>query len=504
MELLKAFFTNFWILTNDMAVYILIGVLFAGVLKQIIPEDFVSKHLGKDTFGSVIKSSLFGIPLPLCSCSVIPFASSLKKEGASSGSVLSFLISTPITGADSILATYGFFGWIFTLYRVITSLIIAIVAGILQNLFGKVPQEAEEEESCSTCGCGESCSTETGSKGFSMKKAVDYAVFDIFKDFAKPLFWGLVLGALITTFMPKDIMQYLGDNLLVTYLLILLFSMPLYICATASLPIAASLIASGLSGGAAFILLSAGPATNSVTMGVVLKTLGKKALIIYLSVIGLFSLLFGYLFDLFFPGILSAQMTEHIEEFGLMAQLSALLMLGMMLYVLVEPYLMKKITKEKMMKKSPAPAGNMTFAAAPVKKEKRKKVLVLCTGNSCRSIIAEALINKELEGVEAYSSGVAPSGRVNPNAKRVLEAHDAWDDTYHSKTLDEVMHHDFDLVVTGCGHAKETCPVFPQPVPKIHVGFEDPDGKEYGAFEETYREIQDTLLPKVEEILTEK
>jgi len=130
-----------------------------------------------------------------------------------------------------------------------------------------------------------------------------------------------------------------------------------------------------------------------------------------------------------------------------------------------------------------------------------KKILVLCTGNSCRSIIAEALINKELEGIEAYSSGVAPSGRVNPNAKRVLEAHDAWDDTYHSKTLDEVMHHDFDLVVTVCNHAKETCPVFPQPVPKIHVGFEDPDGEEYGAFEETYREIQDTLLPKVEEIL---
>jgi len=498
MELLKEFFINFWILSNDMAVYILIGVLFAGVLKQVIPEDFVSRHLGKDTFGSVIKSSLFGIPLPLCSCSVIPFATSLKKEGASSGSVLSFLISTPITGADSILATYGFFGWIFTIYRVVTSLVIAIVAGILQNLLGKVPAEATEEENYRTCGCGDSCSMETQGKRFSMKKALDYAVFDIFKDFAKPLFWGLVLGALITTFMPKDIMQYLGDNLLLTYLLILLFSMPLYICATASLPIAASLIASGLSGGAAFILLSAGPATNSVTMGVVLKTLGKKALIIYLGVIGLFSLLFGYFFDLFFPAILSAQMTEHIEAFGLVAQLSAVMMLALMLYFLIAPKLKKKTTKETIMK------NNSAFATAPAKKEKTKKVLVLCTGNSCRSIIAEALINKELDGIEAYSSGVAPSGRVNPNAKKVLESHGAWNNAYHSKTLDEVMVHDFDLVVTVCDHAKETCPLFPKPVEKIHVGFEDPDGKGYEAFEETYEEIRTTLLPKLREIFNEK
>ncbi len=517
MELIQAFLTNFWILTNDMAIYILIGVLFAGVLKQLIPENFVSKHLGKDNFGSVVKSSLFGIPLPLCSCSVIPFATGLKKEGASSGSVLSFLISTPITGADSILATYGFFGWIFTIYRVVTSLVIAMVAGILQNFWGQVP-DTGEEETCTSCGCTDTCGTdtETQSGGFSAVKALNYALFDIFRDFAKPLFWGLVLGALITTFMPKDIMQYLGDNLLLTYLLILFFSMPLYICATASLPIAASLIASGLSGGAAFILLSAGPATNSVTMGVVYKVLGKKALIIYLGVIGLFSLLFGYMFDLFFPNILSAQLTEHLEEFGFIAQLSAVTMLGLMLYFLLEPLFNKKThTKENTMAtttftpnttaQESCCSGNDTTPScdtAPAEKEANsKKVLVLCTGNSCRSIIAEAIINKELEGIEAYSSGVAPSGRVNPYAKKVLEAHDAWDDAYHSKTLDEVMEHDFNLVVTVCDHAKETCPMFPKPVPKIHAGFEDPDGKGYDAFEKTYEEIHTTLLPRVKAIL---
>jgi len=127
-------------------------------------------------------------------------------------------------------------------------------------------------------------------------------------------------------------------------------------------------------------------------------------------------------------------------------------------------------------------------------------VLILCTGNSCRSIIAEALINAKLEGVEAYSSGVAPSGRVNPNAKKVLQAHHIWKETYHSKTLDKVMVHAFDLVVTVCDHAKETCPLFPKPIPKVHIGFEDPDGKSYEAFEETYHAIETTLLPKLKEI----
>ena len=130
-----------------------------------------------------------------------------------------------------------------------------------------------------------------------------------------------------------------------------------------------------------------------------------------------------------------------------------------------------------------------------------KKVLIMCTGNSCRSIIAEALVNKELDGVEAQSCGVAPSGRVNPNAKKVLQDHDAWDDSYYSKHLDDLMGEDFDLVVTVCDHAKETCPVFPKAVKKIHVGFEDPDGKDFRAFVKTYAEIKDRLLAEVKKNL---
>jgi len=126
-----------------------------------------------------------------------------------------------------------------------------------------------------------------------------------------------------------------------------------------------------------------------------------------------------------------------------------------------------------------------------------KKVLILCTGNSCRSIIAEALINAELKGIHADSSGVKASGRVNPNAKRILEEAGIWKDIYHSKTLDTVIDNDYDLVVTVCDNAKETCPMFPKPVKTIHVSFEDPDGKEYAAFEETLTLIRNELLPTI-------
>jgi len=131
-----------------------------------------------------------------------------------------------------------------------------------------------------------------------------------------------------------------------------------------------------------------------------------------------------------------------------------------------------------------------------------KKVLVMCTGNSCRSIIGEALINAKLDGIKAYSCGVAPSGKVNPNAKKVLEQNGIWNESYYSKHLDEVINIDFDLVVTVCDHAKETCPMFPKPVKKIHIGFEDPDGKDYEAFIKTYKEIEEVLLPKVKDALS--
>ena len=350
MEIIILYFENFFELLNAMAIYILIGIIFAGVLKQIIPDDFVSKHLGDGNFSSVLKASLLGIPMPLCSCSVIPFANSLKKEGASKGAVQSFLISTPITGADSIMATYGFFGWVFTIYRVVSSFIIAITAGILQNIidnkFDKKKDENEKKNE-SPCCCTSSCSSindnkETIKKSFSIKEVFDYAFNTIFKDFAKPLLFGLLLGAIFTTFLPKEYASMVFENQFLSYGLILFISIPLYVCATASLPIAASLMMAGLSGGAAFIFLTAGPATNSVTMSVIYKSLGKSALIIYLSTIAILSLVFGYIFDSYFPTLDIINFVNHQEESSILNTIASGIMLLLMVYYFTLSIINKK------------------------------------------------------------------------------------------------------------------------------------------------------------------
>ena len=124
-----------------------------------------------------------------------------------------------------------------------------------------------------------------------------------------------------------------------------------------------------------------------------------------------------------------------------------------------------------------------------------KKVLILCTGNSCRSIIAEAVINKYIDGVEALSAGVKASGKVNPNAKKVLQNDGSWRDEYHSKTLDKVIDNDFDLVITVCDNASERCPIFPKDTKVIHIGYEDPEGKNFSAFEKTLKQIKMELIP---------
>lgn len=342
MELAILLANNFLILLDAMAIYVLFGLLFAGILKQIIPDDFVIKHLGRGSVSSVVKATLFGIPLPVCSCSVIPLAQSLKKEGASKGAVQSFLISSPITGVDSILATFSFFGLIFTIFRVISSVIIAITVGLIQNFVDKDEKIIKEEVSISSCGCSNSCSSSSVKKSFSIKKVFFYAYVTLFVDMVKPLFIGLIFGALFTTLAPKEYTSLLFENQILTYIVIMLFSMPLYVCATASLPIAAALMLEGMSAGAAFVFLTAGPATSAITMSVVYKTLGKTSLIIYLSTISVLSLFFGFLFDLFFSDINILQFNLHDEETNLISQIASFIMLFLMAYYLIKPWLFRK------------------------------------------------------------------------------------------------------------------------------------------------------------------
>lgn len=338
-----------------MAPYILFGLLFAGILHEFVPDTIVTKHLGKDNIFSVIKATLFGIPLPVCSCGVIPLATSIKKSGASKGATLSFLISTPITGVDSILATYGIFGWIFTIYRVITSMIIAMVAGILANLFDKeeiaekptfsavkatntfsptISMPKKEEASC--CSSASSCCA-AEEKSFWLTSALRYAFVTLLGDIAKPLAWGLVLGALITVAIPQSISDILIEYSWISYIIVIAIAVPMYVCATASLPIAAGLMLSGVSAGAAFVFLSAGPATNTVTIGVVKKMLGTRSLTIYLGSIVVGSILFGLGLDYIFSAsdINPASLVHMEEEAGVVAIASSVVLWGLVGYLLL-------------------------------------------------------------------------------------------------------------------------------------------------------------------------
>ncbi|MEN8146882.1 MAG: SO_0444 family Cu/Zn efflux transporter, partial [Campylobacterota bacterium] len=339
--------------------YILFGLAFAGILHELVPDTIVTKHLGKESVGSVIKSTIFGIPLPVCSCGVIPLASSIKKSGASKGATLSFLISTPITGVDSILATYGMFGWVFTIYRLLTSMVIAMTAGILTNIldkeeqskplftaapaggFSMAPSQKIEEGSC--CSSSSCCDGEER-EGFSFMKAMKYAFITLLGDIAKPLFWGLIIGAVITAAIPENLSNILMEYSWLSYLIVIAIAVPMYVCATASLPIAAGLMLSGVSAGAAFVFLSAGPATNTVTIGVVKKMLGTKSLYIYLGTIVFGSVLFGLGLDYIFTiNDIDPASLVHIEEkAGMIAMASSAVLWGFIAYLTVKPYLDKK------------------------------------------------------------------------------------------------------------------------------------------------------------------
>ncbi len=364
MNYITSFFDNYFLLIDAMSIYIMVGLLFAGVLKQLVPDDFVSKNLGNDSTGSVIKATIFGIPLPVCSCSVIPIAQGLRKEGASKGAVQSFLISTPITGVDSILATFSFFGIVFTLFRVISSIIIAIVVGLIQNFVEKENIKKEntnlkpmfstsgvssislktftpkQDEISSDSSCG--CNAESTKKSFSVKKVFSYAYVTLFEDMVKALFVGLLLGAIFTTFVPKEYSSLLFENQILTYFVILIFAIPLYTCATASLPIAAAFMLQGMSAGGAFIFLTAGPATSAVTMSIVYKMLGRTSLIVYVSTIAILSLVFGFLFDSIFDKLEILNLSHDMDELSILNRTASILMLLLMFYYLLKPYFSKK------------------------------------------------------------------------------------------------------------------------------------------------------------------
>ena len=292
------------ILINEMAPYLLLGFLIAGLMHAFIPQGLYSRYLAHRNFRSVALATLFGIPLPLCSCGVIPTAMSLRREGASKGATTAFLIATPQTGVDSIIATYSLMGVPFAIVRPIAALVTALLGGQLVNLTeNRNAEDGKNENMESTCATGCCNPQELHSLSLidKLKEALRYAFVDMMQDIGKWLVMGLVVAGLITVFVPDSAFEIFKDNSLASMLLVLCIAVPMYLCATGSIPIAVALMLKGLTPGAGLVLLMAGPACNMASILVINKVLGRKTLITYLVSIITGAVGFGLIIDHVLP-----------------------------------------------------------------------------------------------------------------------------------------------------------------------------------------------------------
>lgn len=285
-----------WNLINEMSPYLLLGFGFAGILHAFVPARIYRRYLGKADFRSVLWAALIGVPLPLCSCGVIPTAMSLRKEGASRGATTSFLISTPQTGLDSILATAALLGIPFAVMRPVAALVTGLLGGLLVNAFTR---RDPDDNVCS----GQCATEQTVRKGFGgrLLDALRYGFVDMIQDIGRWLIIGLVIAGLITVFIPDDFFLRYAGTPLASMAVVLAISIPMYVCATGSIPIAAALMLKGITPGAALVLLMAGPASNMASMLVIRKVMGRKTMWIYLLSITLGAIGFGLIIDYLLP-----------------------------------------------------------------------------------------------------------------------------------------------------------------------------------------------------------
>ncbi len=276
---------NLWNVVTELAPWLFLGLGVAGLLHILVPRDFVERHLGSSGFIAVVKAIVLGVPMPLCSCGVIPAALGIKKQGASDGAAVGFLISTPQTGVDSIFVSASFLGWPFALFKVFSAAVTGLIGGAAtQVLVPPASAPAAANRADTACRKG-------------IKAIWDFAFNDLLHMIWHWIVIGVVVSAAISTWVPKDFFSgawYAGG--IMALLLMLVISLPLYVCATSSVPIAAALVAAGMPPGAALVFLMAGPASNVATLGAVYRSFGARVLAIYLTTITLGSIAFGYLF----------------------------------------------------------------------------------------------------------------------------------------------------------------------------------------------------------------
>jgi len=291
-EMLISVSLSFWTTLCLMAPYLLLGFLVAGMLSVFLSPETVERHLGGRGMWPVVKASLFGMPLPLCSCGVLPVSAGLRRHGASRGATVAFLISTPQTGLDNILVVYGLLGPVFAIFSPIAAFITGLVGGGLTELGDPV----EKEAGVSTAKCQDACCALNPHQG-RLHRALHYGFVTIARDLAKPLLIGIAIAAALTVLIPGDFFKGALGTGIVGILLMMLVGVPIYVCSVASVPIAAALILKGVSPGAALAFLITGPATNAAAVATVWKVLGRRTAFIYLGSIAGSALALGLLLN---------------------------------------------------------------------------------------------------------------------------------------------------------------------------------------------------------------
>lgn len=291
MELLNSLL----FMLNKMSPYILLGFFIAGLMHAFVPQKTFARHLAGTGWRSVVKSAAIGIPLPLCSCGVLPAAISMRRNGASRAASTSFLIATPQTGIDSIAATWSLLGPAFAVIRPIAALVTAVLGGIA------VGKSERKNAECINCQPIAEEIAEQKRFGLKLLDALRYGFIDLVGSIGSWLVAGLIIAALITVYVPADYFTVIGSKPLLSMVTVLIIAIPMYVCATGSIPIALSLMLKGLSPGTALVLLMAGPAANFASFTLISREMGRKSAIIYLISIVVGAMTFGLIIDYVLP-----------------------------------------------------------------------------------------------------------------------------------------------------------------------------------------------------------
>jgi uncharacterized membrane protein YraQ (UPF0718 family) len=334
LSLLLEIVLQTWLVLCDMAPWLLVGFAVAGLLSVFVPAEWTERHFGGRGLRPVLKGTLWGIPMPLCSCSVIPVVASMRRHGASRAAAVAFLLSSPQTGVDCIAITYALLGPLFAVFCPIAALLSGILGGLLVLVTGS--NGSRKNGDSAPPKCTDECCTGDGSQS-ALRRAVRYGFVTLPRDLAVSLLVGvLIAGALAAVVPEKAWEMYLGGGLL-SILAMMALGVPIYVCATASVPIAAGLIHLGASPGAAMAFLIAGPASNAATLTLVWKVLGRRTAIIFLVTVAVSAVAFGLALDAVAPLVepwLPQAVAHHreAEHFGLVPSLWAVILLAVLAF----------------------------------------------------------------------------------------------------------------------------------------------------------------------------